>query len=42
VDDKATKTYFNLKSLPHVEYQAGSKKDVSKRKKHGGELKKLL
>lgn len=40
--DKATKVFLDLQSLPHVQFQAGSKKDISSRKKHVGEYKQLL
>lgn len=40
--DQAMKVFFDLQAVPHVQFQAGSKKDVSSRKKHVGEYKELL
>jgi len=39
--DKATQTFYDTKSLSYTEFVAGSRKDISKRKKHVGELKSL-
>lgn len=40
--DKATQVFFDLKAQPHPDFLAGSRKDVSKRRKHVGELQSLI
>jgi len=41
VSDKAAKVLYELRATPMIKFLAGSRKDVSKRKKHVGELKQL-
>jgi len=41
VSDKSAKVFYNYKAAPKVMFLAGTRKDISKRKKHVGELKQL-
>jgi len=41
VSDKAAKVFYNYKAAPKVLFLAGTRKDISKRKKHVGEIKSL-
>jgi hypothetical protein len=40
--EQATKIFFNSQTVSLVQFQSGSKKDVSSRKKHVGEYKQLI
>jgi len=41
VSDKAAKCFYTYRTAPKIQFLAGSRKDISTRKKHVGEIKKL-
>jgi len=41
VSDKAARVFYTYKAAPKALFLAGNRKDISKRKKHVGEIKKL-
>lgn len=42
VNDASAKVFFSMKNAAKIDYLAGTRKDISSRKKHVGELKSLL